>query len=75
MKISIPENIGDEVTLYDSRRGLIISITISGPNDNIAYDISWWDNGSYKTGTFWRFEFRLTTNAEKKAGFCVSNSI
>ena len=69
MKISIPENIGDDVILSNDAQGKIISIHIGGPHNSVTYEISWWDEGSYKASTFWRFEFSTVSNDKKKAGF------
>ncbi|KKL25420.1 hypothetical protein LCGC14_2405460 [marine sediment metagenome] len=69
MKISIPENIGDEVILDDSSIGKIIAIHITGPNKSVSYEIGWWSENTYKITNFWRFEFKLSSNNERKVGY------
>ena len=66
MKISIDENIGDEVRLDFGTQGKILSIHISGPQESITYEIGWWYECIYKIDTFWRFEFELTSSDDEK---------
>jgi len=68
MKLSIDENIGDEVILGD-HIGKIISILITGPLENISYEISYWDEASYKVVTLYKFEFKIKPTDKRKAGY------
>ncbi len=69
MLVKTDENIGDSVTLSNGSEGKILAISIVGPNENLVFEIGWWDNNQYNSTNHYKFEFALITHSPSKVGF------